>query len=596
MSIDMILDQSDSQATSTATMVQSQLTAYESVEQSLNDFITNSGDQLKGAAYDSLRSYFQEVLLPLAKGGYLISETTERLVKRFPAAYREEVSGVSLKESELTEKINNFNDLIGEAQTQMADLNSEQDLSAANLDIIESLQEEIDVYTSSRDFYQDLLDKLLAFHASSPTIFEELAGLESLVATGLSQTQGAWDAKTGTYQVPENLSWAKGINQKWSERDEVVEKNYQEAVNKVKDGKELTAEDVKAIELYQKKYPGLELDKDVAKAKKAYEVKKGYKTAVKKVKEGENLTAKDVKAIEAYQKAYPKAKIDQKAIEATETYKNKEIKAAYKEFADSYKAGDKLSKKDIRLIEAYREAYPNAKIDGSIMASFLAATYNNKNKKQKKKAATKYLEEVNDDRWENTKKFADFLFGSEHAAGGEVQKYSRNTSILGSTYSKGSVEEITTDDGIIRGKFQNGIFNGVVVDFEVISLDVNVSDWHVNVTPELKNPYTGHHANVNVEAGFNSETIFPEVNASFGYGKESEWSQEWGGKLSLDFWNGMLGFYGRHNDIEKIDDYTERIIMTENGGQSINGLMVVVAFVPKLLPIIGPVFANSPGF
>ena len=54
----------DSQASSTGTMIEQQLKAYESLEASLTQ-IENSASRLSGQTYDSFRSFVTSVVQPL---------------------------------------------------------------------------------------------------------------------------------------------------------------------------------------------------------------------------------------------------------------------------------------------------------------------------------------------------------------------------------------------------------------------------------------------------------------------------------------------------------------------------------------------------
>ena len=96
MSIDMYLEDSQSQAASTQKMTQEEIKAYEELERSLTDFEAST-ESLKGKAYDSARSYSERVLRPLVHGGKLLSEAVGKTVKRFPESYIAQVANESLK-------------------------------------------------------------------------------------------------------------------------------------------------------------------------------------------------------------------------------------------------------------------------------------------------------------------------------------------------------------------------------------------------------------------------------------------------------------------------------------------------------------------
>ena len=67
MGFDMYLEQSQLQSSSVATMCQSQVEAYQDLQSAIQKFSEDT-ESLKGDAYNSARSFFASVLLPLSKG------------------------------------------------------------------------------------------------------------------------------------------------------------------------------------------------------------------------------------------------------------------------------------------------------------------------------------------------------------------------------------------------------------------------------------------------------------------------------------------------------------------------------------------------
>ena len=67
MGIDMYLEQSQLQSSSVATMCHSQVEAYQDLQSAIQKFSEDT-ESLKGDAYNSARSFFASVLLPLSKG------------------------------------------------------------------------------------------------------------------------------------------------------------------------------------------------------------------------------------------------------------------------------------------------------------------------------------------------------------------------------------------------------------------------------------------------------------------------------------------------------------------------------------------------
>ncbi|MGM0220010.1 EndoU domain-containing protein [Enterococcus sp. AZ126] len=240
MSVDMYVSASQNQASSVSTMCKSQAEGYQELQKAINDFTLNA-PFLTGKVYDSAKDYFQSVLYPLAQGGILLSEAVEKAVKKFPEEYISQVDSGDLKESELQEKIRQADRLLNQAEDIRRELNSSK-----TPDITKSFQLNansmlIGMYSASKQKLEEQLRKLLAFNASSPSIFSEISSLQSAVNQGLAQTSIAWNAATGTFTIPEDLSWRDTIGDKW--------KLYQDNIHGIneKKNKELEKYNVYAV-------------------------------------------------------------------------------------------------------------------------------------------------------------------------------------------------------------------------------------------------------------------------------------------------------------------------------------------------------------
>ena len=205
MSIDMYLEDSQSQAASTQKMMQEEIKAYEELERSLIDFEAST-ESLKGKAYDSARSYSERVLRPLAHGGKLLSEAVGKTVKQFPESYIAQVANESLKESDIEANIQGLTNIITIQETSVFGV------KAVGLsELVKNQQKMIDTLTDARQVLQEKLDKLREFNNSSPQIFSEIENLKNMITTGLNHLNNAWDAKKGVYVLPANLDWATQI-------------------------------------------------------------------------------------------------------------------------------------------------------------------------------------------------------------------------------------------------------------------------------------------------------------------------------------------------------------------------------------------------
>ncbi|MBC1514616.1 T7SS effector LXG polymorphic toxin [Listeria immobilis] len=211
MSIDMYVSKSKAQATSTSQVCQQHLEGYEAIQQAISQFTLEPF--LKGQAYDSAKAYYSTVLYPLVQGGILLTEATEAAVKKFPERYQSEVDSGDLKQSELEEQIRRVNELIHQAN-DLENQVRQSPLSETDQQIqLQFNQALLEAYQTSKQELEEKLQKLIAFHASSPRIFSEIAHLKQAIDQGLAQTKTAWNPTTGTFMIPsqEKLGWANTI-------------------------------------------------------------------------------------------------------------------------------------------------------------------------------------------------------------------------------------------------------------------------------------------------------------------------------------------------------------------------------------------------
>ncbi len=178
----------------------------------------------------------------------------------------------------------------------------------------------------------------------------------------------------------------------------------------------------------------------------------------------------------------------------------------------------------------------------------------------------------------------DALFGSVYSTDIEGS-VDRNTSFWSSKYVKYSSKIEVDEDGIFKGKFHNGTVNGFAIDLKILSLDVDVTDWHLNASIGAMSNAFG----LNSDFGLNTSTQAMEFNIS-GYRSDGKSSDDLGVKITTDFINGIGGIYHKHSSIKPISKLTTQINTVEVGGQSINGGHLVIAGAAYVaLPIVAPI-------
>ncbi|WP_375152627.1 transposase [Enterococcus mundtii] len=218
MSIDMYLNDSLTQATSASHFCQKQVTDYQNLQQAITQF-TLQTPNLQGKTYDAAKAYFSQVLYPLVQGGILLSEAVEKVAKRFPQQYIEQVDSISLKQSELEAQIRQMNQYIIQAEgirqlllsPHMPEEHQGFQLNQNTLLLMR--------YHDLKHKLEEKLQKLLAYNQSSAQFFTEIKSLEQAVNQGLAQTKTAWNSQTKTFSIPKDLSWTTTIQDKWQQAE-----------------------------------------------------------------------------------------------------------------------------------------------------------------------------------------------------------------------------------------------------------------------------------------------------------------------------------------------------------------------------------------
>ena len=203
MGIDMYLEQSQLQSSSVATMCQSQMEAYRDLQSAIQKFSEDT-ESLKGDAYDSARSFFASVLLPLSKGGQLYAETFSQAIKKLPEDYQTMVDSKSWREDDLLDRIRQEEQMIAylyEVNQSFSALSLDSEKKGNNTELIRGHQ-------ANKRIYETILKDLRAYDSYSGGLFDNLDSIDVQLSRGLAQIESSWDAKTGVFKVPSDLTWA----------------------------------------------------------------------------------------------------------------------------------------------------------------------------------------------------------------------------------------------------------------------------------------------------------------------------------------------------------------------------------------------------
>ena len=264
MGIKVDIGSADSQGSTANSVLSSRVNYYNDVITAFNKLI--SEEELKGKAYDSAKSYAENIMVSLVRGVILFSESLGGKASELPTLYRSKVGGESLDEEILQKQIEAENTTIS---TQEAILKSLSNLKDIDPTYKSNVQGIISNATSKRDELQRKLEKLQSFASSTSGQFSDSESLQSLVFQGFEQVTGDFGKFDGTFKVEGQAPWANNINNEWKKRSEVIQ-NYQNVLDKIKNKTELDDNDIKAIAKYEKRYPGKELPGNVKDAVQKY--------------------------------------------------------------------------------------------------------------------------------------------------------------------------------------------------------------------------------------------------------------------------------------------------------------------------------------
>ena len=207
MGIDMYLEQSQLQSSSVATMCQSQVEAYQDLQSAIQKFSEDT-ESLKGDAYNSARSFFASVLLPLSKGGQLYAETFSQAIKKLPEDYQSMVDSKSWREDDLLDKIRQEEQMIAylyEVNQSFSTLSLDSEKKGNNTELIRG-------HHANKRVYETILKDLRAYDSYSGGLFDDLDSIDVQLSRGLSQIESSWDAKKGVFKVPSDLTWANYLS------------------------------------------------------------------------------------------------------------------------------------------------------------------------------------------------------------------------------------------------------------------------------------------------------------------------------------------------------------------------------------------------
>lgn len=211
-------------------------------------------------------------------------------VPKLPSKYRSEVGSEDLDSAVLESEIRSLEASLHSIREMYNAMVGDESTSASTLS---SLSNRMDSLTGQRNEKMDKLRKLNMFAGSSNEVFsgEGAKSMDTVVknlTTGLNMIHGDFASFGGTFpkHSQKSLSWFKSIEGEWDKKNKIDE-DYQKVLEKIKDGKELTEDDIKKIDAYKNWYPNREIspkiENKITEYKKFSEAKSKLKDSINNV-------------------------------------------------------------------------------------------------------------------------------------------------------------------------------------------------------------------------------------------------------------------------------------------------------------------------
>ena len=242
MGINMNLENSRRQAESIEKEMKKRIEGYEGLIRAITKIGYTTGE-LKGQAYDAMREYFEEILMPIAKGGKLLSELTTKVAKELPERYVREVHSSSLNEEELELIIAEYR-----AQERRLERLLSNDIvllpnefGQGEYEYKNHLLVSSNVYRDMRRYYEELLWKLRIFNRSTENLTREIEELSKAIKSGLMaiKNTSCYNQMSGEFDIKDlkGEEWLKKLNilnelNEARKIETIEEKEYKEVLMK----------------------------------------------------------------------------------------------------------------------------------------------------------------------------------------------------------------------------------------------------------------------------------------------------------------------------------------------------------------------------
>ena len=215
--------------------MKNKIEGYEGLIRAITKIGYTTGE-LKGQAYDAMREYFEEILMPIVKGGKLLSELTTKVAKELPERYVREVHSSSLNEEELELIIAEYR-----AQERRLERLLSNEIIQGEYKYKKEFQESIYINGDRKRYFEELLWKLRLFNRNTENITREIEELSRAIKSGLRaiKNTSCYNSMSGEFDIKElkGEEWLRKLNilnelNEARKIETIEEKEYKEVLMK----------------------------------------------------------------------------------------------------------------------------------------------------------------------------------------------------------------------------------------------------------------------------------------------------------------------------------------------------------------------------
>lgn len=208
------------------------------VNQLMNKVNSFGAENFEGAAADNAQRYAETVIMPLLRGASALFDDIPIAMKRLPGEYEGKVDHKSWSTEKLKAKIKQYEAAAKKAQ-KAADAANKLAQKASGMGTVGAgimaaaskcaagFEKGMASAQKAIAKFKKILDDFDRFDIFSPTIFNEIATLESNLNKGQKVANGAYNPSSHQFSIPKEneLDWAKELNGTYAEHISISKKS-----------------------------------------------------------------------------------------------------------------------------------------------------------------------------------------------------------------------------------------------------------------------------------------------------------------------------------------------------------------------------------